>query len=393
MEDAVNFGRGGEFTSFDAFVSELHKFENQHHCVFSISSSVKLRACGISAEIRDKCKYKYIKYHCLFGDELRRRDGPRVRKTSSYKQKCKAIISGGFKMVDEEPVFRLITVNNEHNHPHTEAQFKGLPKQRRKTIDEASPYLKQVMNVQPNYMLLQNEVRKNSSTQGIIKRGDLRNFKAKHQSATAGITDLEQLVGELTKTAGAAVKVLHNQLNELEAVYFQDGKMKENFENYPDVVMFDGTYKLNDRRMPLIIVLSIDGESLSHIVGLFIVRSENAAALNFLFDNFKIENPSHNDIKVILTDKHFANRNAINRQFPNAAHHLCVFHVSQIFHREITASKRLVDKTQRAVCLRILHNMIYAKNQDEYNVYHQQLLDTNCDRKLSAFYFDLSQCQ
>lgn len=112
--------------------------------------------------------------------------------------------------------------------------------------------------------------------------------------------------------------------------------------------------------MPLLIVMAIDRESISQIVGLFIVKSENATAFNFLFECFKAENPNHDEINVILTDKHFSNRNVINHQFPNAAHHLCVFHVSQIFHREITAAKRSINKTQREICLRILQKMIYA---------------------------------
>lgn len=108
--------------------------------------------------------------------------------------------------------------------------------------------------------------------------------------------------------AGAAVKVVHNEQNELEGIFFQDSRMKKYFDSFPDLVMFDGTYSLNERRMPLIIILVIDGNGESQIAGFFIVKSENAAILNYLFTEFKKENPKHNDIEVLLTDKSFADR-------------------------------------------------------------------------------------
>lgn len=98
--------------------------------------------------------------------------------------------------------------------------------------------------------------------------------------------------------------------------------------------MFDGTYKLNDRRMPLV-VFDRNGES--QIAGFFIVKSENAAILNMLFEEMfeyavcKAANPNFVETNIIVTDKSLALRNVIENQFPDALHHLCVFHVSQIF--------------------------------------------------------------
>lgn len=179
------------------------------------------------------------------------------------------------------------------------------------------------------------------------------------------------------------MKAFRNELNELEAIYFQDKRMKQYFNVFPDLLMFDGTYSLNDRRMPLIVLLVIDGNGESQVAGFFIVRTENAAILNFLFTEFKKENSSHEKIEVVLTDKALANRNVIAAQFPDAVHHLCIFHVGQIFIREITTTKRGINSEQCKICLAILNKMIYADSQDRYNELYTELQNTECASKLN----------
>lgn len=164
--------------------------------------------------------------------------------------------------------------------------------------------------------------------------------------------DLVKFVHEMCQIENATVKVIKNDVHELDCVFFQDQRMKQYFDSYPDLVMFDGTYKLNDRRMPLVVMLVVDGNGESQVAGLCIVRSENTATFTTVFIAFKEESPRHSDIEVILSDKSFANRNAFKISFPNAHHQLCVIHVLKIFNREVTTAKR-----------GILKQMVYAESQ------------------------------
>lgn len=75
--------------------------------------------------------------------------------------------------------------------------------------------------------------------------------------------------------------------------------------------MFDGTHALNNLRMPLVVMLIVDGNGESQIVGLAVVRSENADSFQNFFTEFKADNPKHDQIKVIMSDKSFANRNVL----------------------------------------------------------------------------------
>lgn len=206
-----------------------------------------------------------------------------------------------------------------------------------------------------------------------VKRKDIYNFNAKNKQST-GINDLEKVVNELRKVDGAAVKIVHNNQKELQGIFFQDQRMKKYFDVYPEILMFDATYSLNDRHMALVILLIMDGNGESQIVAMFIVISENDNIMTEMFRQFKDENKNWAKIEVIMTDKAMVNLNVARTEFPNAVHHLCIFHVQQIFIREIQTKKREITADQRAQCLSVLNNMIYADSEAEYNRLYDELL-------------------
>ena len=57
-------------------------------------------------------------------------------------------------------------------------------------------------------------------------------------------------------------------------LYYQDKLMKFNFQSYPEVLMIDPTYKLNDLRMPLYILLIVDGNGQSEVVSMCLTSLE-----------------------------------------------------------------------------------------------------------------------
>lgn len=169
-------------------------------------------------------------------------------------------------------------------------------------------------------------------------------------AATIDAHDLDLTINEMQNIASATVKFCKNQANEFDAVLFQNERMKLFFERFPDLLMFDGTYCLNDRRMPLVSMEVIDGNGETHIAGLLIVRTESLDILDFVFERFQAANLKHDEIQGILTDKSLVYRNIIKERFGNAAHHLCIFHVEQIFNREIATKKRNISKAGRTEC-------------------------------------------
>lgn len=380
MARQVDFRIGTEFNSYQEFRDRVESYERQEFCNYVVASSKKLVTTeDISARVVENFLFSYIRYTCkIFGDPRNTNPVNAKRQSKSYRDNCKAFFSVGLKTNNGVPVLRILNLNEQHSHERNETLFKAMPKQRRHTIDGAAPFLKQVANVKPNNLLLQTELVTSNANNQPVKRSDVKNALVKMRNTPENTNDLVKMVNAMQKIEGAIVKVVTNHQNELQGVYFQDQRMKNVFNSFPQLLLFDATFSLNDRRMPLIILLVVDGNGESQIVGLFLAKSENGDILNTLLTHFKNENPNHINTEVILTDKGHANLNVVERQFPNVAHHLCIFHVAQTFEREVTTLKREITPTERSCCLKILNNMIYCKSQAEYDALYAQLLNTRC---------------
>lgn len=433
MADKVDFHVGSQFESFADFEERLQAYEKQENAVFSVSTGNFLKTGrNVTEEVRERLKYKFRRYECLFYGKPRGKnrnnnnevndeqpganavdgadgvDGaaavavndnaqgeqnpPRVikkRQSKSYRQNCTSYFVVRYHKNNGAPILRITAMNENHEqHQRSKTLFKMLPKQRRATLNEAVPYLRHVMAVKPSLQLVQAHITSNSSNHGVVKRADLYNYRnRKLNDNPMNLNDFAFLIEKMQQSNGATIAVYHDEENQLEAVYFQDESMKRMFQSFPELLLFDGTFSLNDRRMPLIVLMVVDGNGYSQVVGLFLVTSENARALNILFEKFKQVNPMSEKIEVILTDKGAANINAVNNQFPNVAHHLCVFHVSQAFQREITTKKRNITKIERQNCLKILTQMIYSHSNDRYNELYTELQNMQCPGKLKLYSF------
>lgn len=375
---------GSRFASYAEFEKTLRQYENKVFANYSVETSATLkRPNGYTTEEIERFKYKRIYLKCKFSGQHAQSINS-VRNTTTYKQGCKSKIAVTFKKA--ENVLVVISLDEEHNHVQNSVLYKALPKQRSELIQNANELLVRVTKTKPNYILLQKEISSGSEKTGVVKRKDLYNFNAKN-NAIVGDDDWEKLCHELQRVDSATVKIFHDRENQLEGLYFQDEKMKRFFDSYPEVLMFDATYSLNDRRMPLVILLIIDGNGESQIAGFFLVKSESIASLSQMFDHFKIENPKWDKIEVVITDKAMTNLNVVASRFPQAEHQLCIFHSKQIFLREITTKKRNINENQRSECLNIINKMIFASCQEEYDQQYERLRNTRCQGIL--FFFKL----
>ena len=69
---------------------------------------------------------------------------------------------------------------------------------------------------------------------------------------------------------GSTVEVFKADENMFTGIFFHDYQMKLNFASYPEVLMIDATYKLNDLRMPLYLMMIVDGNGQSKIIATFL---------------------------------------------------------------------------------------------------------------------------
>jgi len=123
------------------------------------------------------------------------------------------------------------------------------------------------------------------------------------------------------------VEVFNDETKTFTGLFVQEALMKYNFSCYPEVILFDATYKLNEFRMPLYLMLVIDGNGNREIVSMFLTSTETKSAMN---KAFKSTNPNRSKIGVVITDKDFTERKVFSEVFPNASLHICLFHALRI---------------------------------------------------------------
>ena len=160
--------------------------------------------------------------------------------------------------------------------------------------------------------------------------------------------------------------------NVLSSVFFQKQSWQNMYTRYPELILIDATYKLNNLRMPMYILMVVDGNGESEIVALWLVVYEDKDTISHLMDIFVKHNHITNT-KCIMADKDMTEREVLAEKILNAAIMICLFHTLRTFLREITAEKMGISAAQRITALEIICKLVYAHNNEEYQKFYQLL--------------------
>lgn len=149
--------------------------------------------------------------------------------------------------------------------------------------------------------------------------------------------------------------------------------MKSVFSSYPEVLLIDATYKLTNLRMPVYLLMSIDGNGQGEIVMVFLTALETEEAITKMMKAFKTANPAWEKTKIVMSDKDFNERAVVRKEFPHASLQICLFHTLRSFRREITTEKMSIRPGERDHALEIITKLAYSKSETEYNEHYQDL--------------------
>jgi len=187
-------------------------------------------------------------------------------------------------------VLKVWSHNFKHNHQVSPSIFKHLPKQRRINDNEKDLIL-DVIECEGKKKVLSQKIEERTGK--IFLRKDINNFIAKERSEKGNtLNDAQKLILEMKKVKNAFVDVSHFE-NEIKSIFFQDERMKKMFELYPEVVLVDATYKTNNMRMPLFVMLVVDGNGETGIAGLAVIQSESIISTSSVFEALKKHNYSY----------------------------------------------------------------------------------------------------
>ncbi|KAG8176409.1 hypothetical protein JTE90_018401 [Oedothorax gibbosus] len=183
-----------------------------------------------------------------------------------------------------------------------------------------------------NKKLLQEEIVKETGKGVTLK--DISNLVAKSKT-TLKTLGLDKILDLLQNVHKCTVTALHDKLL-LQGLFFQDQEMKNMYMNFPEVLFFDGTYKLLDNKFTCYVFLVEDGNGFSEIVGIGLLACEDKNSVNWLINNFRMKNNSWPKTRVILTVKDFTERLIFKDVVPHSELEICLFHTMRTFKREIT---------------------------------------------------------
>ena len=125
---------------------------------------------------------------------------------------------------------------------------------------------------------------------------DLSNIKYKSK-LSLNKNDIESIVEFLQKQGTSTVDVMVDNENNFKALLYQDVYMKNMFDKYPEMKLVDATYRLLDLRLPVYLILVIDRDGFSEIVGLFLVEQESKEVISSVVNEFKERNEAWSKIK------------------------------------------------------------------------------------------------
>ena len=154
---------------------------------------------------------------------------------------------------------------------------------------------------------------------------------------------------------------------------YQDAIMKYTFASYPEVLMVDATYKLNELRMPLYLMLVVDSNGQSEIVAVFLTSLETEEAISKMVQAFKSHNTQWLETVVVISDKDFTERAVFQNEFPDASLLICLFHSLRSMRREVTCDKLGLLPGERDHALEILTQLAYSSSAEQYDDHYKDL--------------------
>ena len=96
-------------------------------------------------------------------------------------------------------------------------------------------------------------------------------------------------------------------------------------------------------------------------------------------------NPCASQVRVIMGDKDFNEREVFTQTFPQATMLICLYHTLRTFHRENTTDKLRITSGEKILALELLTKLAYAHTNEEYDQLRAQLLSTSPRRVCTYF--------
>jgi len=130
---------------------------------------------------------------------------------------------------------------------------------------------------------------------------------------------------------GSTVEILCDKNKKLVGIVFQDGMMKSVFAAFPEVILVDATYKLMELRMPVYLMMVVDGNGQREIMCAFVTVLETEESMRKMIQVFKSHKSAWISSRILISDKDCSERAVFAKEFPGISLQLCLFHILRSF--------------------------------------------------------------
>ncbi|XP_023754910.1 protein FAR1-RELATED SEQUENCE 5-like [Lactuca sativa] len=111
-------------------------------------------------------------------------------------------------------------------------------------------------------------------------------------------------------------------------IFWADGRSRDAYTKFGDVVVFDVTYMTNKFKMPFAPFTGVNHHGQSILFGGALLENEKEETFEWLFEHF-LKCMFNKYPKAIITDQDKAMGNSIKRVFPNTRHRFCEWHIKK----------------------------------------------------------------
>ncbi|KUF85300.1 hypothetical protein AM588_10000876 [Phytophthora nicotianae] len=149
--------------------------------------------------------------------------------------------------------------------------------------------------------------------------------------------------------------------------------MKRLFRAFPEVVLVDTTHGTNQNRYKLFSFVVHDVFGKGQYVQHALILNETKPLLRCAVDSFKRSSPEWQNVKVVISDKAFHEKDVMLEAFTGARQLLCLFHVQKWLHEQVgtrvVASIAVKNEVKSS-----LSALIYSKSEEDYLTQRSALL-------------------
>ena len=172
---------------------------------------------------------------------------------------------------------------------------------------------------------------------------------------------------------GSVIRVFAED-NMFAGVYFQDSVMRRMYYTYPEVLILDVTYGLNNPHLPLYILCTIGGNNETNIVALFLTNKQSDSSLYACMQLFKDVNTAWAETKVIITNYSLRERDVLEQLFPTARMQLSMSHLISVFDEEMSRSKYGLPEYMKKRLVELIEEMGKADTEEIFETLQEELM-------------------